>query len=167
MTGLQFLEESLPIPKQLEDLNLVIPLYVNLMMKGNQMYQSLQLPAQQPNLEVRQVLQQHNNEQFQDLEIVEDLQWVSFLFKTLKTTLHNTIISIQGLLQCRLFLLTSQCCYVLTIQPLASLKATGMGYKDVLLQPALLAILITSSHILQEWLCMTGEHNCKDQTWLF
>ena len=67
LTGLQFLEETLPIPKKLEDLNLVIPLYVNFMMKGNQMYHSFQLPAQQPNLVVRQVLQQHNNEQFQDL----------------------------------------------------------------------------------------------------
>ena len=46
------------------------------MMKGNQIYQSFQLPAQQPNLEVRQVLQQHNNEQLQDLEIVsvQDLE---------------------------------------------------------------------------------------------
>ena len=44
---------------------------------------------------------------------------------------------------------------------------TGMGYKEALLQPALLAILITSSHISQEWLCVTGEHNCEDQTWPF
>ena len=98
LTGQHFLEETLPIPKQLQDLNLVIPLYVNLMMKGNQIYQSFQLPAQQPNLEVRQVLQQHNDEQFQDLEIIEDLGF--FPFKTFKTTLHNTIISIQDLLQC-------------------------------------------------------------------
>lgn len=77
LTGLHFLEETLPIPKQLEDLNLVIPLYVNLMMKGNQIYQSFQLPAQQPNLEVRQVLQQQNNEQFQDLEIIADLGFFS------------------------------------------------------------------------------------------
>ena len=45
------------------------------MIKGNQIYQLFQLPAQQPNLEVRQVLQQHDNEQFQKL-----------LFKTLTTT---------------------------------------------------------------------------------
>ena len=77
LTGLHFLEETLPIPKQLQDLNLVIPLYVNLMMKGNQIYQSFQLPAQQPNLEVRQVLQQHNHEQFQKLEIIADLGFFS------------------------------------------------------------------------------------------
>ena len=36
LTGLHFLEDTLPIPKQLQDLHLVIPLSVNLMMKGNQ-----------------------------------------------------------------------------------------------------------------------------------
>ena len=41
------------------------------MMKGNQIYQLFQLPAQQPNLEVRQVLQQHDNEQ--KLEIIVHL----------------------------------------------------------------------------------------------
>ena len=53
LAGQHFLEETLPIPKQLQDLNCVIPLYINLMMKGNQIYQSFQLPAQQPNQQVR------------------------------------------------------------------------------------------------------------------
>ena len=97
LTGQHFLEETLPIPKQLQDLNLVIPFYVNLMMKGNQIYQSFQLPAQQPNLEVRQV-QQHTMSNSRILKLLKT--WVSFLFKTLKTTSHNTIISIQDLLQC-------------------------------------------------------------------
>ena len=43
------------------------------MIKGNQIYQLFLLPAQQPNLEVRQVLQQHDNEQFQKLEIIAHL----------------------------------------------------------------------------------------------
>ena len=43
------------------------------MIKGNQIYQLFQLPAQQPNLEVRQVLQQHDNEQFQKLETIAHL----------------------------------------------------------------------------------------------
>ncbi|XP_074630352.1 uncharacterized protein LOC141889078 isoform X2 [Acropora palmata] len=79
LAGQHYLEETLPIPKPLQDLNRVIPLYIVLMMKGNQIHQSFQLPAQQPNLEVdiRQVLQQHNNEQFQDLEIIEDLGFFS------------------------------------------------------------------------------------------
>ena len=42
-------------------------------MKGNQIYQLFQLPAQQPNLEVRQVLQQRYDEQFQKLEITAHL----------------------------------------------------------------------------------------------
>ena len=79
LAGQHFLEETLLIPKPLQDLNRVIPLYINFTMKGNKVYQSFRLPAQQANLEVRQVLQQHNNEQFQDLQIigsfsVQDLQ---------------------------------------------------------------------------------------------
>ena len=45
------------------------------------------------------------------------------------------------------------------MQSLASLKATSMGYKVALLQPALLETSVTSSDILQEWLCMSGGHN--------
>lgn len=53
LPGQHYLEETLPIPKQLQDLNRVILLYIVLMMKGNQIHQSFQLPAQQSNLEVR------------------------------------------------------------------------------------------------------------------
>ena len=54
--------------------------------------------------------------------------------------------------------------HILTILPLASMKATG---KVALLQTAPLAISVTSSDISQEWPCVTGEQNCKDQIWPF
>ena len=40
LAGQHYLEETLPIPKLLQDLNCVIPLYIVLMMKGNQIHQS-------------------------------------------------------------------------------------------------------------------------------
>ena len=49
------------------------------MMKGNRLSQFFQLPAQQPNLEVRQVLQQHNDERSsRNLKLLQT--WVSLLF---------------------------------------------------------------------------------------
>ena len=44
------------------------------------------------------------------------------------------------------------------------MKATG---KVALLQTAPLAISVTSSDISQEWSCVTGGQNCKDQIWPF
>ena len=54
--ALDFLEGTLQIPTQLQDLNITIPMYTNVMIKGNQSYDSFNLPVQQPNLEVKQVL---------------------------------------------------------------------------------------------------------------
>ena len=128
------------------------------MMKGNQIYQLFQLPAQQPNLEVRQVLQQHDNEQFQKLEIIAHLSSYSV------QDLDDHVTQHYHLVQCWLFLQTSRWCYVLIKRPLASMKATG---KVALLQTAPLAISVTSLDISQEWSCVTGGQNCKDQIWPF
>ena len=56
LTGLNFLEESLPIPKQMQDLSQTIPVYSQLIFKGNHIYISFNLPPQEPNLDVKQVL---------------------------------------------------------------------------------------------------------------
>ena len=56
LVALDFLEGTLQIPMQLWDLNITIPMYTNIMIKGNQLYNSFNLPVQQPNFEVRQVL---------------------------------------------------------------------------------------------------------------
>ena len=78
LTALNFLEGTLQIPKHLQDLSLAIPMYTNVMMKGNQLYNSFKLPAQQLNLEVRQVLQHgRNDENLQKLEIISDLGFFS------------------------------------------------------------------------------------------
>ncbi|PFX26709.1 hypothetical protein AWC38_SpisGene8656 [Stylophora pistillata] len=53
LAALHFLEGTLQIPKQLQDLSITIPMFTNLMIKGNQLYDSFTLPVQQPNLEVR------------------------------------------------------------------------------------------------------------------
>ncbi|KAL9975508.1 hypothetical protein ACROYT_G012677 [Oculina patagonica] len=46
------------------------------MIKGNQIYSSFNMPAHQPNLDVRQVLQQ-NDQNFQKLEIIADMGFFS------------------------------------------------------------------------------------------
>ena len=72
--ALDFLEGTLQIPTQLQDLNITIPMYTNVMIKGNQLYDSFNLPVQQPNLEVRQVLQHGKNDKhLKKLEITSDL----------------------------------------------------------------------------------------------
>lgn len=74
LAALHFLEGTLQIPKQLQDLSITIPMYTNLMIKGNQLYDSFTLPVQQPNLEVREVLQHgQNDKNVKKLEIVSDL----------------------------------------------------------------------------------------------
>ena len=72
----QFLEGSLLIPKQSQDLSLVIPMYTSMMIKGNQIYNSFNMSAHQPNLDVRQVLQQ-NDQNFQKLKIIADMGFFS------------------------------------------------------------------------------------------
>ncbi|XP_022798308.1 uncharacterized protein LOC111336470 [Stylophora pistillata] len=74
LAALHFLEGTLQIPKQLQDLSITIPMYINLMIKGNQLYDSFNLQVQQPNLEVREVLQHgQNDKNVKKLEIVSDL----------------------------------------------------------------------------------------------
>ena len=71
LTGLHFLEESLPIPKQLQDLSHTIPVYSQLIFKGNHIYSSFNLPPQEPNLDVKQVLDK-KDENLQNLAMITD-----------------------------------------------------------------------------------------------
>ncbi len=75
-TGQKFLEWFLLIPKQLQYLSLVIPIYTSIIIKGNQIYNSFNMPAHQPNRDVKQVLQQ-NDQNFQKLEIIADVGFFS------------------------------------------------------------------------------------------
>ena len=70
LTGLHFLEASLPIPKQIQDLSQTIPVYSQLLFKGNHIYSCFNLPPQQPNLDVKQVLDK-KDENFQNLTTVD------------------------------------------------------------------------------------------------
>lgn len=71
LSGLHFLKGTFAIPKLLPDLNQTLPVYSQLIHEGNQIYDSFNMPPQQPNLDVRQVLQQ-NNGNFQGLRITSD-----------------------------------------------------------------------------------------------
>ena len=74
LAALDYLEGTLQIPMQLQDLNITIPMYTNVMIIGNHLYDSFNLPVQQPNLEVRQVLQHGKNDKhLKKLEITSDL----------------------------------------------------------------------------------------------
>ena len=164
LAGQRFLEETLPFPHIFT--RPVIPLYINLMTKGNQIYQSFQLPAQQPNLEVKQVLQQHNNEQFQNLEIIEDLGF--FSVQDLQDHIaqhHHQHPRFPAVLIVPPDKSMVLCFDHTTISLFESHRHGLQG--SLIATTALLAISITSSDIWQEWLCVTGGHSCKDQTWLF
>ena len=128
------------------------------MMKGNQIYQLFQLPAQQPNLEVRQVLQQRYDEQFQKLEITAHLS--SYSVQDLCNHIAQHYHQHPRFAAVLIIPPDKSMVLCLTIRPLASMKATG---KVALLQTALLAISVTSSDISQKWSCVTGGQNCKDQ----
>ena len=67
-----FLEGTIFIPQQLQYLTQVIPLYSQLIVKGNRNYSLFHVPVQQPNMEVKEVLQ-YNNEEFQKIELIADL----------------------------------------------------------------------------------------------
>ena len=72
LTACHFLEGKIFIPQTLQDLTQVIPLYSQLILKGNHIYSLFHVPVQQPNLEVKEVLQ-YNNEEFQKIELIADL----------------------------------------------------------------------------------------------
>ena len=76
LTRRHFLEGTLPIPNQLKDLNQTIPIYSQLIFKGNHIYSTFNLPAQQLNLDAQNVLQQ-NHEEFQKIQIDVDTGFVS------------------------------------------------------------------------------------------
>ena len=51
-------------------------MFTNVMIKGNQLHDSFNLPVQQPNLEVTQVLQHgQNDKHLKKLEIISDLDF--------------------------------------------------------------------------------------------
>ena len=72
LTACHFLEGKIFIPQQLQDITQVIPLYSQLILKGNHIYSLFHVPVQQPNLKVKEVLQ-YNNEEFQKIELIADL----------------------------------------------------------------------------------------------
>ena len=72
LTGFHFLEGALAIPKELKDLSQTIPFYSKMIFKGNHIYNTFNLPANQPKLDVQNVLQQ-NHEQFQKIKIDADM----------------------------------------------------------------------------------------------
>ena len=70
--AVQFLEGTLKIPNQLSDLSHVLNFYSQIIQKGNEIYDSFSLPINQPNLEVRQVLQK-NNPAFRRVNLLTDM----------------------------------------------------------------------------------------------
>ena len=72
LTAYHFLEGRIFIPQKLQDLKQVISFYSQLTLRGNHIYSLFHVPVQQPNLEVREVLQ-YNNENFQKIGLIADL----------------------------------------------------------------------------------------------
>ncbi|KAJ7321181.1 hypothetical protein OS493_035352 [Desmophyllum pertusum] len=60
----------------LQDLNQTIPVYCQLIFKGNHIYSSFNLPPNQPNLDVKAVLQK-KEASFQNIEMVADMGFFS------------------------------------------------------------------------------------------
>ena len=61
LSGMSFLDGNLSIPKQTTDLNKTIPEYIQMLKKGNDVYESFNLPPQSPNLDVQQILDKHDS----------------------------------------------------------------------------------------------------------
>ena len=76
LTACHFLGGKIFIPQQLQGLKQVISLYSELIFRGNHIYSLFHLPVQQPNLEVKDILQ-HNNEEFQKIELIADFGFFS------------------------------------------------------------------------------------------
>ena len=86
LTACHFLEGKIFIPQQLQDLKQVISVYSQLILRGNHIYSLFRVPVQQPNLEVKEVLQ-YNNEEFQKIELIADLGF--FTVKDLESYLAS------------------------------------------------------------------------------
>ena len=78
LTAYHFLEGRIFIREQLQDLKQVISFYSQLTLRGNHIYILFHVPVQQPNLEVREVLQ-YNNENFQKIGPIADLGFFTVL----------------------------------------------------------------------------------------
>ena len=76
LTGRHFLERALAIPKELKDLGQIIPFHSTMIFKGSHIYNTFKLPANQPNLDIQNVLQQ-DHEEFQKIKIDADMGLVS------------------------------------------------------------------------------------------
>ena len=76
LSGMSFLDGNLSIPKQTTDLNKTIPEYIQMLKKGNDVYESFNLPPQSPNLDVQQILDKHDSN-FSRLTISEDTGFFS------------------------------------------------------------------------------------------
>ena len=72
LTASHFLENTISIPQQLQDLKVLIPIYSHLIFKGNHIYSSFNVPAQQPNLDVKDVLH-YNHDSFQKIKLIADV----------------------------------------------------------------------------------------------
>lgn len=72
LTASHFLENTISIPQQLQDLKVLIPIYSHLIFKGNHIYSSFNVPAQQPNLDVKDVLH-YNHDGFQKIKLIADV----------------------------------------------------------------------------------------------
>ncbi|KAK2551336.1 hypothetical protein P5673_027730 [Acropora cervicornis] len=72
LTASHFLENTISIPQQLQDLKVLIPIYSHLIFKGNHIYSSFNVPAQQPNLDVKDVLH-YNHDSFQKIKLAPDV----------------------------------------------------------------------------------------------
>ena len=71
LTASHFLENTISIPQQLRDLNSLIPIYSKLISKGNHIYSSFNVPADQPNLDVKGVLH-YKHKSFQKIKLIAD-----------------------------------------------------------------------------------------------
>lgn len=75
-SALHFLNGTLTIPKQFSDLNQTLPYYNQLISKGNQVYDLLNMPPNQPNLDVKEVLS-IRNQGFEILQMSVDTAFFS------------------------------------------------------------------------------------------
>lgn len=71
LTGQHFLRGIIQIPETSTDLSQTIPIYCQLIHEGNQIYDSFNMPINQPNLQVREVLRK--SQSFQDIKQTLDM----------------------------------------------------------------------------------------------
>ena len=163
LTGLHFLEESLPIPKQLQDLSHTIPVYSQLIFKGNHIYSSFNLPPQEPNLDVKQVLDK-KDENLQNLAMITDNGFFSpqdlgdyieqYHRHNPKFAAVLIVPSDKSMALC--FNQAVMCLF----------ESHSHGLRGPLYPQAVLAISAILCNTLTEWSCGTGRLIYMGQIWL-